>query len=280
MSLGYVVAPVTVDNSEWIFAVKYRAADAGVQQRTRLGNLYVAHMRRAVAHARTISRVRFGREVRQILLIHANELNADFVAPLLDSLAVDGAVFIPLDEALQDSIYHLSTDYAGPQGLSWLYRVAPEQSALAIWDEEEERAIDADLLGVPQGFEALAAEIRARSALFWMLYVAGETDDLLDLYVPDGMLIPPGGRRFVGLDAIQRYWTPGPNRRPLEHRMHTEMLYGDHGNVTEVGRWFATSQQGSAEPVSSAGTYVVMWRRSQDGVLRMTIDTWHRDAPQ
>lgn len=140
-------APVSVDNSEWVLAEAY----AGAARRgdgakmTRLADLYVEHMRRAVTHARDVGRDRFGREVRHVLLLHANRLNADHLDRLLETLARDGARFVPLETALADPIYAERDDYVGDRGLSWLYRVAPAQPERWAWDRAEEDAIRAAL---------------------------------------------------------------------------------------------------------------------------------------
>lgn len=141
--LGYTVAPVTIDNSEWILASAYERA-AGASDSTamrRIGAAYLEHIRRATNHARAVSRERFDRDAAQILLLHANRLNADWLGELLDGLASGGARFIRLEAALADSVYGLEDDYIGPRGLSWLYRVAPARPDFATWDAEEEERV-------------------------------------------------------------------------------------------------------------------------------------------
>ena len=144
-------APVTVDNSEWVLAEAYAAAArrGDRAQMARLGDLYVDHVRRAAGHAREVGRERFGREVRQVLLLHVNLLSADHLDRLLAALAADGARFVPLEQALADPIYAERDDYVGEHGLSWLYRVAPAQPERWAWDRAEEDAIRA-ALGIKQ----------------------------------------------------------------------------------------------------------------------------------
>ncbi len=141
--LGYRNAHVSVDNSEWIVAGAYASAAArGDRPRlASLGAVYVEHLRAAAARAREVARARFGREVRQVLLLHANLLNADHVGALLDSLRADGARFVSLEHALADPVYALPDGYVGPMGLSWLYRAAPARPDLARWDEEAEAQV-------------------------------------------------------------------------------------------------------------------------------------------
>jgi hypothetical protein len=63
-----------------------------------------------------------GREVRQVLLMHANALNADSLPDLLALLRRRGYSFITLDRALEDEAYALPDGYFGPAGISWLHR--------------------------------------------------------------------------------------------------------------------------------------------------------------
>lgn len=143
--LDYTVAPVTIDNSEWILAAAYEEAAASADSAVmrRIGILYIEHIRRATEHARAVARERLGREARQILLLHANRLNADWLDRLLPALRGDGARFVPLADALADAVYALADGYIGARGLSWLYRFEPARPDLADWDEAEEARVQA-----------------------------------------------------------------------------------------------------------------------------------------
>lgn len=115
---GYHVAPVTIDNDEWVFARLY--ADAlrkGESDRAaRLAAAYLDYMDQVFAFIEGVSRRLLDREPAQILLIHANALNADHLGALLDRAAARGYRFVPLDEALRDPAYALPDDYVGNWG--------------------------------------------------------------------------------------------------------------------------------------------------------------------
>ena len=123
---GYRVAPVTVDNGEWIFAFAYdRALEAGNRQLAkRIAGEYIPYMEAKTAYFENQSRKLFGREIAQILLIHANRLNSRYLDPLLAMLKHRGYTFIPLDAALNDSAYRSADTYTGAGGISWLHRWA------------------------------------------------------------------------------------------------------------------------------------------------------------
>jgi len=145
-SLGLTVAPVTLDNSEWLLARGYQSAlAAGDQVLQRLiADGYLDHMKRVARQARRTARDRFGRDVPHILLLHANQLNADHLDRLLSMLVAEfEARFITLDQALADPVYRLPDGYRGSQGLSWLYRAEPASPDLAEWDERQESRLRA-----------------------------------------------------------------------------------------------------------------------------------------
>jgi peptidoglycan/xylan/chitin deacetylase (PgdA/CDA1 family) len=123
---GYRVAPVTVDNQEWIFAEVYaRAAARGDSATTRrVADGYLGHLAESFDHFEALSRTLFGREIPQVLLLHANRLNADHFDSVAAILRRRGYRFVHLEDALRDPAYASRDTYTGPKGLSWLERWA------------------------------------------------------------------------------------------------------------------------------------------------------------
>ena len=123
---GYRVAPVTIDNSEWIFARAYDTAlDRGDSALTqRLAAAYLEHMEAMVAFYESQSRALLEREIPQVLLVHANDLNAHHLDELLAMLRQRGYQFTDLADTLSDPAYELPDLYTGPAGISWLQRWA------------------------------------------------------------------------------------------------------------------------------------------------------------
>jgi peptidoglycan/xylan/chitin deacetylase (PgdA/CDA1 family) len=120
---GYRVAPVTLDNGEWIFAAAYRKATDRATRR-RVGIEYVAYMDRKLAYFEQQSVALFGRNIRHVLLLHANELNADWFDELAASMKKRGYRFITLERALEDPAYGSEDTFTGAGGISWLHRWA------------------------------------------------------------------------------------------------------------------------------------------------------------
>jgi peptidoglycan/xylan/chitin deacetylase (PgdA/CDA1 family) len=121
---GYRVAPVTIDNSEWIFAVAYSDALAGgdAEKARRVSEGYVPYMESMFEFYENLSTELFGREIPQVLLAHANQLNGDHFAEVIEMMRRRGYTFVSLDDALGDPAYRSRDDYVGPVGISWLQR--------------------------------------------------------------------------------------------------------------------------------------------------------------
>jgi peptidoglycan/xylan/chitin deacetylase (PgdA/CDA1 family) len=141
-SRGYRVAPVTIDNSEWIFARAYqRALDAGDRTlASRVRSSYVPYMEAQFDYLERQSRALFGREIRQVLLVHANSLNADAFETLLARLRRRGYAFVSLDHALEDPAYASTDTFVGSGGITWLHRWAISSGARPLPGEPQPEA--------------------------------------------------------------------------------------------------------------------------------------------
>ena len=124
--LGYRNAPVTIDSQEWVFASAYRQAIRRGQPDIAqcVADAYLPFMEAVVAFFEAWSVEIMGYEIPQVLLLHANELNARHFPELVTMLRERGYRFVSLDEALMDPAYQQPDDYVGPRGLSWLHRWA------------------------------------------------------------------------------------------------------------------------------------------------------------
>lgn len=120
----YVVAPVTIDNDEWIFAAAYDVAAGREDEATmrRIGKDYIAYMEHAFEFSERLARQSFGRDIKHVLLVHVNMLNAEYFDELMDVMKNRGYKIVPLSEALADPAYERPNQYVGPEGLSWLFR--------------------------------------------------------------------------------------------------------------------------------------------------------------
>jgi peptidoglycan-N-acetylglucosamine deacetylase len=120
-SHGYTVAPVTIDNDEFVYAAAYasslRRGDRAAA--SRIAEDYLRYMDEVFSVFEDVSRRTIGREIAQVLLLHANSLNADRFGAVADAIVRRGYRFVTLAEALQDPAYRRPDDFVGAPSNSW-----------------------------------------------------------------------------------------------------------------------------------------------------------------
>jgi peptidoglycan/xylan/chitin deacetylase (PgdA/CDA1 family) len=123
---GYRVAPVTVDNYDYLFAAAYdRAAARGdASEQQRIADTYITYMDSVIAYYEDQAIKIVGREMAHTLLLHANALNAALLDRLVERIRGRGYRFVTLSEALADPAYRHRDEYTGPAGITWLHRWA------------------------------------------------------------------------------------------------------------------------------------------------------------
>jgi peptidoglycan/xylan/chitin deacetylase (PgdA/CDA1 family) len=123
---NYQIAPMTIEDDDFVFAAVYvdalKHGDHALA--TRVRSSYMANLDLALNTFESMSQALFGRQIDQIIVIHANQLNADTLNLTLDRLQRRGYHFIPLEQALRDPAYASPDGYVGPYGPSWLRRWA------------------------------------------------------------------------------------------------------------------------------------------------------------
>lgn len=122
---GYRIAPVTIDNSEWIFSKAYALALADDEDKAwRVRSEYLDYMMAKTAYYERLSSSLFDRRIPQVLLLHDNRLNADTIEELVARHRELGYRFETLEQAVVDPAFDLADTYTGPAGISWLQRWA------------------------------------------------------------------------------------------------------------------------------------------------------------
>lgn len=123
---GYTIAPVTIDPEDWMFGLLYSDAktrgDKAMMRR--VADAYLAFADTALSYSEKYARALFGRPIRHVLLMHANELNAENFGGLARVFARHGYAFVALGRALEDEVYRGPNTFAGDDGVSWLERWA------------------------------------------------------------------------------------------------------------------------------------------------------------
>jgi len=121
---GYKVTPHTIENSDFIFNVGYAQAvqKGDMALAKRLRDAYLELTFAATEFAEKISPQLFEREIPQILLIHANDINADCLDEMLHKFEQRGYKFVTLDKAMADPAYGTKDTYVNKYGPTWFVR--------------------------------------------------------------------------------------------------------------------------------------------------------------
>ena len=131
---GYTVAPVTIDNDEYVYAAAYASAlrRGDRAAAARVAEDYLRYVDDVFSFFENVSRRTVGREIAQVLLLHANTLNADRFGAVADLIVRRGYRFVTLEKALQDPAYRRPDDFVGAPGNSWFshWEVTAARSAI------------------------------------------------------------------------------------------------------------------------------------------------------
>lgn len=136
---GYSEAPVTIDNADYLFAAAYdkaRVAGDPVLMKE-IGERYIRYMEEMLLYYRQKSVQLFGRDIRHILLLHANALNADYLDGLAEMYRENHYSFVTLERALEDPAYQTPITAYGEWGISWIDRWAMSQGKKGDFFKDE-----------------------------------------------------------------------------------------------------------------------------------------------
>jgi peptidoglycan-N-acetylglucosamine deacetylase len=119
---GYRIAPVTLDAWDWNFAGVYddarKRGDAELQKE--VVSSYLSYHAAMFDYEEKLSKDLIGYEPKQILLLHANQLEADHIGELLEMMRKRGYRFITLEDALSDSAYSTPDTFVAEEGTGWI----------------------------------------------------------------------------------------------------------------------------------------------------------------
>ena len=135
----YTIAPFTVESADWLFNSVYKhvlqnKASHSPQQ---IGQMYVDKSMELFHFFDSLSLQKYERSIPQIYLCHDNELNTDYLIPLIDSLKQKGYELVSMREALKDAAYSQEDSYFEKWGISWFYRWMPSAEERGKWMRAE-----------------------------------------------------------------------------------------------------------------------------------------------
>jgi peptidoglycan/xylan/chitin deacetylase (PgdA/CDA1 family) len=151
----YRIAPVTLENADWMFAEPYDDAIArhNPEHAKEIQLRYLDYTEKMVAWYQSASQALFGRQIRFVMLLHVTRLNADSMDEVIKILDRHDLRRISLDKALEDPAYRTPDPYAGPDGIEWLERWSMQLNKPLPWNaftdppadiEAEYRRVDND----------------------------------------------------------------------------------------------------------------------------------------
>jgi peptidoglycan/xylan/chitin deacetylase (PgdA/CDA1 family) len=123
---GYRVAPVSMENSDWLFALPYDEAvlKGDVAEAARIRKAYLDFTAQIVPWYRQAALDVLGRRPAFVFLLHATRLNADSLDGLATILKANDLKPVTLARAMTDPAYAIPEDAAGPNGNQWVTRWA------------------------------------------------------------------------------------------------------------------------------------------------------------
>ena len=123
---GYIEAPITIDNEDYLFAKAYH--NVYVKKDTvimrKVGDAYIKYMEDKLLYFENISNLLFARNISQTLLVHASLLNSEYIDELIEMYQSHGYAFISQTEVLKDQAYNEEVSVFRDWGISWLERWA------------------------------------------------------------------------------------------------------------------------------------------------------------
>lgn len=138
-SNGYVIAPFTVESSDWMFDYVYQFyLDRNEFEKAKaIGESYVEKTLEMIRFFETLSLDIYKRQVKQIYLCHDNAINADFLAQIVTRLKQEGYKIVSFDESLTDPAFSQTDNYFKKWGITWFYRWMDTQHERVSWMKQE-----------------------------------------------------------------------------------------------------------------------------------------------
>jgi uncharacterized protein (TIGR02246 family) len=120
------------------------------------------------------------------------------------------------------------------------------------------------------------AAIRAENARWADAFARGDYEAIGRLYTRDGTLLPPGGDKITGGDAITAYFIKGyAGSKPSTVSFSHDEFYGNDQVVTEVSDADIHDHTGK---LIYRGKQTLIFLK-QDGVWKLHRDMWNDYAP-
>lgn len=123
---NYKIAPVTIAVSDWVFASAFDNAykDKNEKLMKQISAAYIDFVLKEFEFNEKQSVKIFGYNIKHVLLLHSNSVNAENLGKVIRALKKRGYKFVSLENALTDPAYQTEDKYVGENGTEWLSRWA------------------------------------------------------------------------------------------------------------------------------------------------------------
>ena len=137
---GYKLAASTVENEDYVFNGAYlRMLERKDRESAkRLRSEYLAYTKAEIDFYRALNTQVFGYEPPQVMLLHANRLNAEMLDAVLRLFEERHYSFVTLDRAQADPAFNTPDTFISPHGPMWGYRWAAERGVKVNGSSETE----------------------------------------------------------------------------------------------------------------------------------------------
>ena len=120
------------------------------------------------------------------------------------------------------------------------------------------------------------AAIKAENARWAEAYAHGDYEAIGHLYTKDGSLLPPGGKRVIGVAAIAEYFAKAnAGSQPSTVSFRNYEFYGNDHFVTEVSDAEIHDHSGR---LKYRGKQILIFLK-QGGTWKLHRDMWNDSAP-
>lgn len=120
----YEIATCTMENMDWMYDAVYRHALASGDKKhaQEIRASFLEHTRKSLEQYEKMSLEMMGRSFPQVMLIHADHLNADSIDKVLSIFEQRGYKFVSLAKAQKDKAYRTPDAFTGLWGIMWQQR--------------------------------------------------------------------------------------------------------------------------------------------------------------
>jgi peptidoglycan-N-acetylglucosamine deacetylase len=127
---GYKLATCTIENSDYIFNDAYIRMLENKDSRTaeKLRIEYLAYTSSEIDYYASLNKRVLGYEPPEVMLLHANRLNAEAIDNILELFEKREYKFVSLGTAQSDAAYGIADTFITPYGPMWGYRWAREKN--------------------------------------------------------------------------------------------------------------------------------------------------------